>query len=235
MLMVRFFWPLLRVPAPADLTRAHATVLFSINLVNNVLEKVYPDQADEFTISAITSSVVVVRLPLASCVRHGRIHPPTIAPPAGHAHRAAAVRNGRRPARQEAHVRDHHGAGHRGHLGQFTPLLECVDHLRVLLPRYRAPPSEDTVRHVLYLPRRHHVVIGRAGVWRLILGVGLGGEYPLTAIITSEFFENDANRGARIAGVFSLQVRDALATGSFSTHSPRASFATRDGASWWHR
>jgi PHS family inorganic phosphate transporter-like MFS transporter len=41
----------------------------------------------------------------------------------------------------------------------------------------------------------------------LVLGVGLGGEYPLTAIITSEFFENDANRGARIAGVFSLQVR----------------------------
>jgi MFS family permease len=53
-------------------------VLFSINLVNNVLEKVYPDQADEFTISAITSSVVVVRLPLASCVMgeftHRRLH-----------------------------------------------------------------------------------------------------------------------------------------------------------------
>ncbi len=181
--------------------------------------------------SRAASSLYVSRLP-AACA----IHPSTIAPPAGHAHRAAAVRNGRGPARQEAHVRDHHGAGHRGHLGQFTPLLECVDHLRVLLPRYRAPPSEYTARHVhLYLPRRHHIGIGRAGVWRLILGVGLGGEYPLTAIITSEFFENDANRGARIAGVFSLQVRGALATGYFSTHSPRASFATRDGASWWRR
>lgn len=72
-------------------------------------------------------------------------------------------------------------------------------------------------------------------MWRLILGVGLGGEYPLTAIITSEFFENDANRGARIAGVFSLQVRGALVTESFSTHLSRTSFATRDGASWWHR
>ena len=37
------------------------TVLFSINLVNNVLEKVYPTQASEFTLSAITSSVIVVR------------------------------------------------------------------------------------------------------------------------------------------------------------------------------
>ncbi len=43
------------------------------------------------------------------------------------------------------------------------------------------------------------------GVWRLILGVGIGGEYPLTAIITSEASADEMNRGTQIAAVFSLQ------------------------------
>lgn len=131
-----------------------AYVLFSINLVNNVLEKVYPDQADEFTISAITSSVVVGTL-----------------------------------------------------IGQL--LFGMV--------------ADQLGRKLMFVTTMALVIVGTLGssllswnvwiisvffclgVWRLILGVGLGGEYPLTAIITSEFFENDANRGARIAGVFSLQ------------------------------
>ncbi|CAG8451231.1 5228_t:CDS:2 [Dentiscutata erythropus] len=40
--------------------------------------------------------------------------------------------------------------------------------------------------------------------WRLILGIGIGGDYPLSAVITSEF-ATKKRRGAMMAAVFSMQ------------------------------
>lgn len=42
------------------------------------------------------------------------------------------------------------------------------------------------------------------GIWRLILGFGIGGDYPLSAIITSEF-ATTKHRGAMMAAVFAMQ------------------------------
>ena len=41
-------------------------------------------------------------------------------------------------------------------------------------------------------------------IWRFIMGFGIGGDYPLSAIITSEF-ANVRNRGAMMAAVFAMQ------------------------------
>ncbi|KAF0714510.1 hypothetical protein As57867_003825, partial [Aphanomyces stellatus] len=41
-------------------------------------------------------------------------------------------------------------------------------------------------------------------VWRFILGVGVGGDYPVSAVITSEF-ASSARRGQYIAAVFAMQ------------------------------
>ncbi|KAG9403946.1 phosphate transporter [Aphanomyces cochlioides] len=41
-------------------------------------------------------------------------------------------------------------------------------------------------------------------VWRFILGVGIGGDYPVSAVITSEFASSD-RRGQLIAAVFAMQ------------------------------
>jgi PHS family inorganic phosphate transporter-like MFS transporter len=41
-------------------------------------------------------------------------------------------------------------------------------------------------------------------LWRFFLGIGIGGDYPLSAIITSEF-ANTRNRGALMGAVFSMQ------------------------------
>ena len=46
--------------------------------------------------------------------------------------------------------------------------------------------------------------IGVLTIWRLILGVGVGGEYPLSAAIVSEY-ANQRNRGRLIASVFAMQ------------------------------
>lgn len=46
-------------------------------------------------------------------------------------------------------------------------------------------------------------VVGMLIIWRFILGIGIGGDYPLSAIITSEF-ANTKNRGAMIAAVFAM-------------------------------
>jgi PHS family inorganic phosphate transporter-like MFS transporter len=40
--------------------------------------------------------------------------------------------------------------------------------------------------------------------WRLILGIGIGGDYPLSAVITSEF-ATTRRRGAMMAAVFAMQ------------------------------
>lgn len=47
-------------------------------------------------------------------------------------------------------------------------------------------------------------VLGSLGFFRLVLGVGIGGDYPLSATIMSEF-ANRKTRGAFIAAVFSMQ------------------------------
>ncbi|KAG0290722.1 Inorganic phosphate transporter pho84 [Linnemannia gamsii] len=49
-------------------------------------------------------------------------------------------------------------------------------------------------------------------VWRLILGVGIGGDYPLSAVITSEFATTN-RRGAMMAAVFAMQGFGFLTTG----------------------
>ena len=43
-------------------------------------------------------------------------------------------------------------------------------------------------------------------LWRFVLGVGIGGDYPLSAVITSEFASKHF-RGTLIAAVFSMQAR----------------------------
>jgi len=47
-------------------------------------------------------------------------------------------------------------------------------------------------------------VVGVVTCWRVILGVGVGGDYPLSAIITSEF-ATTKRRGAMMAAVFAMQ------------------------------
>ncbi|KAF9149112.1 Inorganic phosphate transporter pho84 [Linnemannia schmuckeri] len=49
-------------------------------------------------------------------------------------------------------------------------------------------------------------------VWRLIVGVGIGGDYPLSAVITSEFATTN-RRGAMMAAVFAMQGFGYLTTG----------------------
>ncbi|KAG0268956.1 Inorganic phosphate transporter pho84 [Linnemannia exigua] len=41
-------------------------------------------------------------------------------------------------------------------------------------------------------------------IWRFILGIGVGGDYPLSAVITSEFATTN-RRGAMMAAVFAMQ------------------------------
>ncbi|PIA16946.1 phosphate permease [Coemansia reversa NRRL 1564] len=41
-------------------------------------------------------------------------------------------------------------------------------------------------------------------IWRLVLGIGIGGDYPVSAVITSEF-ATTKNRGAMVAAVFAMQ------------------------------
>ncbi|KAJ1663485.1 hypothetical protein IW140_001169 [Coemansia sp. RSA 1813] len=41
-------------------------------------------------------------------------------------------------------------------------------------------------------------------IWRLVLGIGIGGDYPVSAIITSEF-ATTKRRGAMVAAVFAMQ------------------------------
>ncbi|KAF9918137.1 Inorganic phosphate transporter pho84 [Lobosporangium transversale] len=49
-------------------------------------------------------------------------------------------------------------------------------------------------------------------IWRLIVGVGIGGDYPLSAVITSEFATTN-RRGAMMAAVFAMQGFGYLTTG----------------------
>ena len=40
--------------------------------------------------------------------------------------------------------------------------------------------------------------------WRVLLGIGIGGDYPMAAVITSEF-ASTRYRGRMMAAVFSMQ------------------------------
>ncbi|CAJ0769352.1 24323_t:CDS:2 [Entrophospora sp. SA101] len=58
-------------------------------------------------------------------------------------------------------------------------------------------------------------VIGLIIFWRVILGIGVGGDYPLSAVITSEF-ATTKRRGAMIAAVFAMQGFGILASALIS-------------------
>jgi len=51
--------------------------------------------------------------------------------------------------------------------------------------------------------------------WRIIVGLGIGGDYPLSAVITSEF-ATTGRRGAMMAAVFAMQGFGYLTTGIVS-------------------
>ncbi|KAF2076065.1 hypothetical protein CYY_002629 [Polysphondylium violaceum] len=48
-------------------------------------------------------------------------------------------------------------------------------------------------------------IFAMLALWRCILGFGIGGEYPLSATISSETSQNDTKRGSQVAAVFSMQ------------------------------
>lgn len=52
--------------------------------------------------------------------------------------------------------------------------------------------------------RTRNCVLGTLGFFRFMLGIGIGGDYPLSATIMSEF-ANKKTRGSFIAAVFSMQ------------------------------
>ncbi|KAI8610544.1 phosphate transporter-like protein, partial [Chytriomyces sp. MP71] len=41
-------------------------------------------------------------------------------------------------------------------------------------------------------------------IWRFVLGIGIGGDYPMSAVITSEF-ANVRYRGMMLSAVFAMQ------------------------------
>src|SRR5579871_40270 len=52
--------------------------------------------------------------------------------------------------------------------------------------------------------------VGIIVFWRVLLGIGIGGDYPMSAVITSEF-ASTRYRGRMMAAVFSMQgVRPSL-------------------------
>lgn len=57
-------------------------------------------------------------------------------------------------------------------------------------------------------------IVGALIVWRFIMGVGVGGDYPLSAVIASEF-ASKRNRGRLMTAVFANQ-----GWGQLSRHSP---------------
>ena len=67
-------------------------------------------------------------------------------------------------------------------------------------------------------------VFGVLIMWRVILGVGIGGDFPLSAVITAEF-ANKERRGAMIAAVNAMQGLGILAQ-SFVTLISLAAFRT---------
>lgn len=52
--------------------------------------------------------------------------------------------------------------------------------------------------------RTPQAVIGTLCFWRFVLGVGVGGDYPISAVIMSEY-SSTCSRGAYVGAVFAMQ------------------------------
>jgi PHS family inorganic phosphate transporter-like MFS transporter len=61
-----------------------------------------------------------------------------------------------------------------------------------------------TLAQALSGPGRSTSIIGLIIFWRVLMGIGIGGDYPLSAIITSEFATTKW-RGAMMGSVFAMQ------------------------------
>ncbi|KAI7889189.1 major facilitator superfamily domain-containing protein [Mucor mucedo] len=68
--------------------------------------------------------------------------------------------------------------------------------LIIIMGTINCATSASTVRGVS--------VLGFLGLWRLILGIGIGGDYPMSATITSEW-SSTGKRGMMMALIFSMQ------------------------------
>ncbi|PRP86636.1 hypothetical protein PROFUN_05115 [Planoprotostelium fungivorum] len=64
-------------------------------------------------------------------------------------------------------------------------------------------------------PVRGMNIAAMISIWRLVVGIGIGGDYPLSATITSEF-STKGRRGTLMAAVFSMQGLGQLAGGLVS-------------------
>ena len=61
-----------------------------------------------------------------------------------------------------------------------------------------------TLASALSGPSKAVSILGMLGFWRLFLGIGIGGDYPLSGVVTSEFAQTEV-RGMMIAAVFAMQ------------------------------
>ena len=76
-----------------------------------------------------------------------------------------------------------------------------------------------------------HAMVGTLCFWRFLLGVGVGGDYPLSATIMSEY-SSTISRGAYIGSVFAMQgigylfaaVITAIVTACFATAYPNGEY-----------
>jgi PHS family inorganic phosphate transporter-like MFS transporter len=66
-------------------------------------------------------------------------------------------------------------------------------------------------------------VVGTLCFWRFVLGFGVGGDYPLSATIMSEY-SSAMSRGAYIGSVFAMQVCTSILAPNPSMCSFRVSF-----------
>ena len=62
----------------------------------------------------------------------------------------------------------------------------------------------SAIGQALSFGRTANAVVGTLCFWRFFLGLGVGGDYPLSATIMSEY-SSKKNRGAFIAAVFAMQ------------------------------
>ncbi|CAG8643528.1 8023_t:CDS:2, partial [Paraglomus brasilianum] len=60
-------------------------------------------------------------------------------------------------------------------------------------------------------------IFGSLIFYRFILGIGVGGDYPLSAVITAEYFSQSENRGTLMAVVFAQQGLGILCAALVST------------------
>ena len=68
-------------------------------------------------------------------------------------------------------------------------------------------------------------IIGVLVVWRFIMGIGIGGDYPLSAVISSEF-SSTRIRGRLMTAVFANQGWGQLS--EYSRRSPASLTSSRD-------